>query len=41
MDKYDISGKISELLDIAVSNLNVEDMDWLIDRLINELENLK
>lgn len=41
MDKYDISGKISELLDIAVSNLNVEDMDWLIDRLINELEDLK
>ena len=38
MDKYDISGKISELLDIAVSNLNVEDMDWLIDRLINELQ---
>ena len=38
MDKYNISGKIGELLDIAVSNLSIKDKKWLIDKLATDLE---
>lgn len=40
MDKYDIWDKINELLDVAVSNLDKDDVDWLINELINDLEEL-
>ena len=41
MDKYDICDKINELLDVAVSNLDKDDFNWLIDALINDLEELR
>ena len=41
MDRYYIYGKIAEELDLAIDNLQKEDVDWLIDRLIRELEELK
>lgn len=41
MDKYEICDKIDELLDVAVSNLDKDDVNWLIDGLINDLENLR
>lgn len=41
MDRYYIYGKIAEELDLAIDNLQKEDVDWLIDRLIRDLEELK
>ena len=41
MDRYYIYGKIAEELDLAIDNLQKEDVDWLIDALINDLEELR
>ena len=41
MDRYYIYEKIAEELDLAIDNLQKEDVDWLIDRLIRDLEELK
>ena len=41
MDKYEIYDKINDLLDVAVSNLDKNDVNWLIDGLINDLEELR
>ena len=41
MDRYYIYGKIAEELDLAIDNLKNEDVDWLIDRLIHDLKELK
>lgn len=41
MDRYYIYGKITEELDLAIDNLDKNDVNWLIDRLIQDLEDLK
>ena len=41
MDRYEIYNKISELLDVAVNNLYQHDVNWLIDRLMTDLKDLR
>ena len=41
MDRYYIYGKITEELDLAINNLQNDDIDWLIDSLMNDLKELK
>ena len=41
MDRYEIYNKISELLDVAVNNLYQHEVNWLIDRLMTDLKDLR
>ena len=41
MDRYEIYNKISELLDVAVNNLYQHEVNWLIDRLMADLKDLR
>lgn len=41
MNKYDIYEEITELLDRAVSDLDRDEIDWICNNLMNDLEELK
>ena len=41
LDKYEIYNKINDLLDTAINDLNKDDLNWLINGLISDLEDLK
>ena len=41
MDRYEIYNKINELLDVAVNNLYQHEVNWLIDRLMIDLKDLR
>ena len=41
MNRYDIYAKINELLDVAVNNLYQHEVNWLIDRLMIDLKDLR
>lgn len=41
MGRYEIYNKINELLDVALNNLYQHDVNWLIDRLMIDLKDLR
>lgn len=41
MNKYDIYKEITELLDRAVSDFDRDEIDWICNNLMNDLEELK
>lgn len=41
MDKYDIYNKINDLFDTAINDLDKEDVNWLINGIMSDLEDLK